>query len=715
MDHQFCHMKQATLIELRTLLADLYQDVTSIRRIVYDAGIDASRINLNATPLDSWHMVLTEAEKRGQIAALLEIVKADYRTNPNVQHLYSEYYGAAQPTPLERKDESEKLNVLAKKVAWLRQYPVIYLGSLAFMSLLFGFFWWNLDKFRPAPAPSLCPADRRCLLVADFAPTDHPLAVEITRKIKTELDSQEHLSPHIFAVRQSEAVTTVDAARQLATREQALVVVWGEIFTQLKELKIFFALTDQFGVDESREMRPYRAEFFGATSQQIDCQQQCFENVTTLGTTIDQISVVVAYTAAGLLHYANDQPEAANRDFKAALLCSGQPIDLTLTDPAITPIAPVTLTHTLSISSALPDCFTDQAIPEFNPVAIYYYAGKAKIRIGDYMTAIAYLQHAATLNSKDPAIPLAIATAYQSWLEQEDSLQVKDYLNQARQRANGLRIELLPQGVPQQIAKIDYELGLIAELAGDLQTSLEKYAAAADSFGRRNPDAYVSLIALGRVQRMAKQVEASIETLQQALDLDSSVPWAYLELAQVYAADRTQAEIQLQAARQVAPNQSAIAITEADLCVRWQDFACAEAAYTRVLEQQPNSGWLQGRIGDFYRLSKENWEQAATHYELAVQMRSNDPWAHDRLAFVYKQLGNYADAAKHYGVTLDLLHPQNRIAEYYCELGQAQELVEQPQAALVNYRICVDGLKDEAQRAIVKEWIATIEAAQDSQ
>lgn len=80
----------------------------------------------------------------------------------------------------------------------------------------------------------------------------------------------------------------------------------------------------------------------------------------------------------------------------------------------------------------------------------------------------------------------------------------------------------------------------------------------------------------------------------------------------------------------------------------------------------------------------------------AAEPTSTTVFAHDRLAYAYLQLGNYAEAAKHYALTLDLSHPQNRIAGRYCMLGQAQDWAEEPQAALVNYRICVDGLEDEA-------------------
>lgn len=705
-------MNLETMIELRALLADFYPDVVSIRRVLHDAGIDASRLQLNAAPLDSWHAVLIEAEQHGQLEALLAIVNGEYGDNPQFQQLYLTFDCITNPLPSKSEHEPSITHTL-ENITWLRKHPAVWQGSLVLVLLLSTVFWWNLDKFR-SPAPLLCPAERRCLLVADFAPATHPLAAELTRKIKAELDNQERLSPNIFAVRHAGAVTDAEAARQLASREQALVVVWGEIFSQLKEVKIFFAVTDQLGVGESHQVRPYRAEFFASMAQQLACQQRCFEDASTVSSTVDQISTVIAYTAAGLLHYANDQPEAADRDFTTALLCSGQPVDLTVTDPAVTSLTPVTVTSTLSTTAVVPACATDKALAGFNPAAIYYYAGKAKILVGDYGTALAYLQRAALVNPQDPAAPLAIATAYQSWLNQDDAPQAQAALTQARQRATALRAELLPQGAFQQIAAVDYELGLIAELAGDRPTAQAKYAAAADGFGRSNSAAYVALMALGRVQRTARQVETAIDIFGQAMNLDKNVPWAYLELAQVYGAERLKAETQLQAARQVAPNQPAVAIVEADLCERLQDYACAEAAYTRALDQRPTSGWLEGRVGDFYRL-REDWEQAATHYELAVQARPNDTWAHDRLAFAYLQLGNYAEAAQHYALTLDLSHPQNRVAVRYCALGKAQDLAGEPQGALDNYQKCVTGLTDAAQREAVEKRITAIVAAQDSE
>ena len=69
-------------------------------------------------------------------------------------------------------------------------------------------------------------------------------------------------------------------------------------------------------------------------------------------------------------------------------------MDLALADMGVMPTTQVTATVTLTATSIAPECTADQPIAGFNPASIYYYAGKAKILIGDYQTAIAYLQQA---------------------------------------------------------------------------------------------------------------------------------------------------------------------------------------------------------------------------------------------------------------------------------------------------------------------------------
>lgn len=73
-------MNRATFVELRNLLAELYPDLSSIQRILHDAGIDQVRVELNTKVIDTWHFILREAEKLDQTARLLEVVKQEYGT-----------------------------------------------------------------------------------------------------------------------------------------------------------------------------------------------------------------------------------------------------------------------------------------------------------------------------------------------------------------------------------------------------------------------------------------------------------------------------------------------------------------------------------------------------------------------------------------------------------------------------------------------------------
>jgi tetratricopeptide (TPR) repeat protein len=115
-------------------------------------------------------------------------------------------------------------------------------------------------------------------------------------------------------------------------------------------------------------------------------------------------------------------------------------------------------------------------------------------------------------------------------------------------------------------------------------------------------------------------------------------------------------------------------------------------------------------VGDYYGL-RQNWAQAAVHYENAVRLRPHDPWAHERLAFAYLQQGKYAEAAQHYALSLDeYSHPETRLPERYCMLGQAQHAAQQLPEALASYQACLAGLPAGEQRTLVEGWVAEIEA-----
>lgn len=603
-------MNRTTRRTLRRQLAELYSNIPDIQRILADAGVDQSRINLNAAAGAIWHGTLREAEKSGQIAELVAIVVQEYPNNQALRDLTTKFATNEPPAGQQH-----------------RVWTIAVAATVALASLLgFGIYhadWspWHQPQRLTTAQPTLCFTTHPCFLIADFAPTGDELADEITRKVRTTLDNSDLITTTSFIIAPTAAITSTHTAQQLVNQEDALVLVWGQLFHSFEELTINIALTDQLGIDESRTIRPYRVPYFDSLTQQITCSGSCFTDLNSARAFIDQISAVIAYTVAGMVHYANDQPEAAITAFGQALACAGEdlPGPLPSTSSGIglgwgCPLQPTLL----------------QPIDGLDPAALYYYVGKAHILTGDYRTAIALLEIAAARNPQDPAAQIAIATAYQSWLGTDDAPQALAALEMAKEQTLALRTDLITQQAPsEELAAVKYTLGFIAELGEDWQAAIDAYSAAIATFGEENPTAYVSLVALGRAQRLAGNQRQATIMLQRATELDATAPWAWLELAQRYQENRRRATTQLERAHQAAPNQVYVDIIEAMLCEAWADFACAQAAYERALAKRPRSGWLHDRIGEFY--SHHSWEQAATYYEQAVVLRPQHPWTRNGL------------------------------------------------------------------------------------
>lgn len=83
--------KREALRALRIALLALYDNPTTIHRLVDDAGIDAGQINFQGASQDIWHSVITETERQEQIHALVDAVDAPYRNNKALQQAYQAY------------------------------------------------------------------------------------------------------------------------------------------------------------------------------------------------------------------------------------------------------------------------------------------------------------------------------------------------------------------------------------------------------------------------------------------------------------------------------------------------------------------------------------------------------------------------------------------------------------------------------------------------
>lgn len=109
-------MKNDILKNLRSVLVKLYHTPASMRRIIDDAGLDFSRISLESNPGDSWHSILVEAEKLGQVDDLLSVVNDEYGRNAEFRDAYKAYRQSVSqtihrntPTPLNVQVQSDDL------------------------------------------------------------------------------------------------------------------------------------------------------------------------------------------------------------------------------------------------------------------------------------------------------------------------------------------------------------------------------------------------------------------------------------------------------------------------------------------------------------------------------------------------------------------------------------------------------------------------------
>src|SRR5690349_17517480 len=77
---------------LRNLLAELYEDVPSARRIVTDADLDASRIAFSTRALDTWDAILTEATKVRKVEPLLHVILQEYPDHEQLRAACQAYH-----------------------------------------------------------------------------------------------------------------------------------------------------------------------------------------------------------------------------------------------------------------------------------------------------------------------------------------------------------------------------------------------------------------------------------------------------------------------------------------------------------------------------------------------------------------------------------------------------------------------------------------------
>ena len=110
------------LSNLRNILATLYPVEATARRLATDAGLDERQIDFGGSAINIWHAIMGEAVKANKVAALLQIVLAEYGANPALQAAYHSWRDQ-QPATDQRAQEVAYLDHLRQEYHyWAEKY-----------------------------------------------------------------------------------------------------------------------------------------------------------------------------------------------------------------------------------------------------------------------------------------------------------------------------------------------------------------------------------------------------------------------------------------------------------------------------------------------------------------------------------------------------------------------------------------------------------------
>lgn len=133
----------------RATLAHLYPDEASVRRVVADAGLAADRIAFCGHATNTWQAILSEAEKAGQMGAVLAVALKEYGSNQALQAVAA-FYGRGVASP-----SSATVPVPAAVAEPAEATPLVRSASpIAFdwVTIPAGKFWMGSDKTKDKDA-----------------------------------------------------------------------------------------------------------------------------------------------------------------------------------------------------------------------------------------------------------------------------------------------------------------------------------------------------------------------------------------------------------------------------------------------------------------------------------------------------------------------------------------------------------------------------------
>ncbi|MEZ4710879.1 MAG: tetratricopeptide repeat protein [Caldilineaceae bacterium] len=454
-----------------------------------------------------------------------------------------------------------------------------------------------------------------------------------------------------------------------------------------------FQIADLTNSDNRGLTRPERVRTFLYNDffQRVDCG-----TCDRVSPAMEQSANMIADTVAGMAMFSKGYSAQAAQTLLSALYCSGEEVSY-LFAPAIG--SPESRTGTgvdvstqLNLARQTPTCTPAKTV-DWNPAPLYYFAAKALALDGYYEDAIRLFERAIALEPNEPANWISLGQTHLAWTRQPDAEVVRSSLTAAEDSLSLLE----PLVASNEKGMWHYDLGLVAELRGDLNAAKQSFAYALRDAEINQVDTYEILFALARIQVRLGDTDSAYSLMEQAIDTYPQSPWPHLTMAKLTQGEQAVAEQHLDAAKSLAPNESYVYLTQAELCQVWNATECAETAYQQAIASRPESGWLYEKMGDFYLdtatrspdLFGAYLDKAVASYrKSAFELRPNDPWTYEKLAYALMNQGKYDDAVGYYRRAIELSNANYVEPRLFCNLSLALEQNGQTEAAQSSQQQC---------------------------
>lgn len=138
-------------IELRKMLADLYDDEASARRIAHDAKLDVGQISFSTRSLDNWHNILLRTEKENKTTDLMGITLREFPKNENLFKAWHDYLISL------KKQAENILPAYPPPSSERRVRLIIYITSVIILLVLGIVFFDPLKRVIFSPSPAAAP------------------------------------------------------------------------------------------------------------------------------------------------------------------------------------------------------------------------------------------------------------------------------------------------------------------------------------------------------------------------------------------------------------------------------------------------------------------------------------------------------------------------------------------------------------------------------